>query len=49
MFYIPGKTQNPKQNKSKNKDTRGVCLEILIDLLKSFQPKEMCDFLGTYL
>jgi hypothetical protein len=41
LFYIPGKTQNEKENKCKSDDTRKIAHQILLEIVQTLQPKEM--------
>ena len=49
LFFLPGKTKNPKQNKCVHKESRINAYKLLYRYTKSFKPKEMNVFLEEYL
>ena len=48
LFYVPGKTQNPKLNKCKSRPSRTTCFKLIFNLAKTFKPKEMNEFISEY-
>lgn len=49
LYFVPGKTKSPSQNKCKGKNSRTAAYRLLLKLLKEMKPKELCDFMDNNL
>ena len=45
LYYVPGKTRGPNQNKCKVTNSRTIAYKLLYRYLKSLKPKELVAFL----